>query len=285
MSDDPPLHPGSIRAILRTIAEVSALLGGVLYGLGWLFFLRFYAAFRITPEDAGVNFAFVVVRVGLVLALAILVVSVLAFFLGQQGRLQTVFGLRPVAVRQRVFVLLYLVAEALFFLVEVAAIVWLRPWTLGGALGIVLPIVLLIGALFLLYYQAAAVLIIVKYSADQTSVKIERPIVAAVILVLTLGLLAGAALLGAKYAAGRARTGSETALLGVRVERVSVLPAVNVRLPDSFADPSCTFLLGEHEGTYVLLNVESREVLFVSTETVMLLKSLDSVSCRDILRK
>lgn len=60
---------------LKSWAAISGILGVILYGLGWLFFSRFYADFGLTPEDVGVTFATLVVRVAAILVMILTIAA------------------------------------------------------------------------------------------------------------------------------------------------------------------------------------------------------------------
>ena len=63
---------------LASAAGVATVVAGVLYAYGWVVLAQFYGSFDVSPEEVGVTFAFVTVRVALVMAvLAVLVALVL----------------------------------------------------------------------------------------------------------------------------------------------------------------------------------------------------------------
>ena len=63
--DRPRLPLTSVAAI----APVTTLVGFALYGIGWIFAEQFYSRLGLTPEEAGVGFGWIVIRVAVLLVL------------------------------------------------------------------------------------------------------------------------------------------------------------------------------------------------------------------------
>jgi hypothetical protein len=76
----------------RDVVQLLGLAAGVLYGLGWIFVARFFGEPGVSPEEVGVDWLWVLVRVGIaavlvatVLALATLAVRFLGVRVSDQG--------------------------------------------------------------------------------------------------------------------------------------------------------------------------------------------------------
>jgi hypothetical protein len=269
-----------MRKLLLTLAQISVLAGAVLYGLGWLFCLRFFSKLHVTPEEAGITFPFVVVRVALALLVAILVLAILAFLLGQLDRARELYGSESLVIHQRPFLVVFTVWQILLLLLELAIVLRLHPWTrkspaikIGGTFAIVAA------ALIFLILAGIGMLRWVKYNAG-VPVTIDRPLIATLSGLLTLILLGYAALYGAGFAVQQVRAGSELAFFGFRIEKVVVSPTTTQALPPSLLDTGCIYLLGEHEGIYSLLDIRTSNVLFASAQTVVLTKAPRLPSCQ-----
>jgi hypothetical protein len=59
----------------RDVTPVLGLAGAVMYGLGWIFVARFYGEVGVSPEEVGVDWLWVLVRVGIAALLVAIVVA------------------------------------------------------------------------------------------------------------------------------------------------------------------------------------------------------------------
>jgi hypothetical protein len=57
------------------IASTATVVAGLLYGYGWLILAQFYGRFGVSPEDVGVTFAFVTVRIAIIIGVISAVVA------------------------------------------------------------------------------------------------------------------------------------------------------------------------------------------------------------------
>jgi hypothetical protein len=70
------VHQSIGRAVFGTgdwtaAASLSTVAAAVLYAYGWIFMRWFYAAFGVQPEEVGITFAYLVVRVGVIMAILV----------------------------------------------------------------------------------------------------------------------------------------------------------------------------------------------------------------------
>lgn len=73
---------------LASAAGTATVVAGILYGYGWLLLTQFYAYFDVAPEEVGVTFAFITVRIALLFAVFGLVVVTAYLMLRAAGRVR-----------------------------------------------------------------------------------------------------------------------------------------------------------------------------------------------------
>jgi len=73
---------------LATIASTATVIAGLLYGYGWLILAQFYSQFGVNPEDVGVTFAFVTVRIAILVGALSVVVALTMLTLRLLGRMR-----------------------------------------------------------------------------------------------------------------------------------------------------------------------------------------------------
>ncbi|MGH3937608.1 MAG: hypothetical protein ACRDTG_03090 [Pseudonocardiaceae bacterium] len=87
--DNPPT-PSYWLAWLATIASAATIIAGLMYGYGWLILAQFYSEFGVNPEEVGVTFAFVTVRIAIIMGALSVVVALTILALRLLGRIKIV---------------------------------------------------------------------------------------------------------------------------------------------------------------------------------------------------
>lgn len=254
----------------RRIVEAWTALGAVVYVIGWVFFALFYAEFDVTPEQAGITFGFIVVRVVFfVVVAATLTTLTLALF---SDRVSRFMGSGQWRMSNRVFLGAFAVTELLVVaILSLGASAW-RPWSAAASpwnfliasavAAICVGLVVLVGYLLLSEYRGLRQVVTI-------------PPMATVLIGLTVigSLVLGPLLVVAPRLAADVRTGGEFAVFGVRINKVRV----------EWHDPSspsglgldprlCATVLGKADGTWVLYFAKTRSTLLVDSQDVTLLR-------------
>jgi hypothetical protein len=258
-----------MRKLVTTIAEASVLAGAVLYGLGWVLFARFFGQFGATPEQVGIDFPFVVVRVGVALTAAMLVLGAVGVAVSRHERVRAIVDSHRIEVDQRAFEVFFLAGQALFVVIGLALIFVLRPWRLGDhwlvGLGATMACIAIVSAG--LYFESAGVLRLVDYSAKRPRIRIGTTGLAVTAGIVTIALLIGLPFVVASVAADRVRSGHNIAILGVRVQAASVWDVVaGADRHKPLIDSECTFLLGEADGTLAFYDVDHSTLVLVGAD-------------------
>jgi hypothetical protein len=76
-----PLRGAFDREFLEVAISSATVVVGLLYGYGWIILAQFYGRFGLIPEDVGVTFAFVTVRVAFVVAILFFVLAIVEVLL------------------------------------------------------------------------------------------------------------------------------------------------------------------------------------------------------------
>jgi hypothetical protein len=264
---------GDMKQHLVTIAETSAIVGAVLYGLGWLFFVRFFGAFGATPELVGVDFPFIVVRVAAVLVLALIGLAVIIGVSVQHPKMRVLsvsIAEGTITLNQRTFLVSFLAIQLTVASVLALTILFARPWRLGIPSGPLVTVASVVVGLIILYYEAAGLLRMLGYRGNEDTIRVQRPVVAGVFaLGLAMALIISAVTLAA-IAVDRVKNGDNVVVMGVRVQAAKVSSAnAKALLPAPLRDSHCLFLLGQHDGSFVLYDVMNSDLVLVSTEIIV----------------
>lgn len=256
--------------MIGVLAQVSTFGGALLYGLGWLFCLRFFGALGTTPEQVGVTFSFIVVRAALLLIGLLLVITVAINLFGQQRSVGAILLQdKPIRVRQSIFLAAYFALLLVLGTGEAIAILWMRPWQFTSNPFAARSVAFLVAGLALTFLVIIPPRItrFVGWSAHSDEVRIRRPELASIVALLLLTLVCASAIGLAEGAANRVEAGNELAVLGLRVERVSVSAATrDIILPETLTASPCLFFLGVSEGTFVLFDSRDQSLHYINSQ-------------------
>lgn len=236
---------------LRLLVEASSVGAAALYGYGWVIASLFYGSFDVAPEEVGIGFAYVTIRVFFVVAAAAAVVAGGWWALQRLGRRQRLLDLRKERVTN--------IAE------------WALRALGAGFVGIAGDwgrIALGSLALFLL---SLAVLVTVQLR-DAIRVDLGAALRVASWAFVVVAALVVVVVTPAELAdelADDVRAGRDVELrplLGITLVQVDRVHAV----ADGTALPACVGLLGTEGGTTVLYDAEAGRVVRIPQERVVL---------------
>jgi hypothetical protein len=276
----PGQRPSLVEFAWQTLVQGTVLLGGILYATGWVFFAIFYAEFDVTPETAGIDFQFILVRTGILLAAGLALIGVLALIV--PARVLRAFASGQLRLRNRVFIVAFFIAQVFFAgVLGLGAATW-RPWSgLGTPANFLVVALLTIGALVALAVEASLLLVASGYRWRSDEVEVSRPILLLAIIAVALGLVAGLVVVGASRLAEGVRDGHQFSAVGFRVDEVEVTwadPKLREALPSSGG--KCATLLGDNDGELVLFFPKVDQTVRVDSELVVVTRKPNG-TCRE----
>lgn len=248
---------------VQIAAQVAGLASAAMFGVGWLFAVRLFGRLGFSPEEVGVDFPYLVVRVGLIIATATGAVIFLIVVLGQEERASALVS--GATVKTRRFLGLLAAATLLGAGTVVAAVIAAEPWhwTSVGVLGMGLTVVTLGVSLFLTVLIPIGLLRIVRFNALSHEIRLTDTLLQVIMVVVFAFGSVAVAYFAADQLADRVLSGREVSALGVNMPLVDFYRVEDhldlIGHPERQAKPRpylrCAVLVSLHDGAAFAVGV------------------------------